>query len=105
MLFSRSSSFFGRRCEAVQKQAHHHVGKLLRLDIPLGVVPSVAEVEHAEQHHGADFLRSLDDLAFGIEPDQQIRHDVDELALKRLDGLLLGCIRPAKAALPNEACC
>src|SRR5262245_59282306 len=37
----------GWRRESMQEQIHDHVGKFLRRDVTLGIVPSVAEVQHA----------------------------------------------------------
>jgi hypothetical protein len=81
--------FRRRRCKTVQEKVHHHVSKFLRLDVAFGIVPSVAEVEHAKQHHSVDLFRALDDLALRIESDQQIRDGVDQLPLQRLYGLLM----------------
>lgn len=55
----------------------------------LGIVPSVAEVQCAKEHHGVDLPRPLDDLALIIELEQQAGNQIDNPALQRFDRLLV----------------
>ena len=73
----------------MQELIHDHVGKFGRPNSPLGIVPGVAEVERAEQHHRVDFLGSLDDLAVVVELENEAGNQIDDPPLERLDRLLI----------------
>jgi len=72
----------------MQKQYDRRVGEFLRTDRALGIVPSVGKVDDAEQDHRVDLLGAFDDAALGVEPQQEIGDDIDQLPFQVLDGPL-----------------
>ena len=73
----------------MQEQFDRRIGEFLRANSALrDRTKCKCKVDDPEQDHRVDLLGTLDDSALGVEPDQEISDDINELPLEVLDRLL-----------------